>query len=142
MNMGESVRIEPRSAGEWVLQVRREWEGQPCLGQAVIRAAAPPDPSREPHLKLAGARAWLAAGQEWLGSHHATAAVACARHGLDELGPDYATLAAGDDTVIKLAAAEEELTAGRAENAASTMLRVLEARVHLYVEKHRDAVVE
>ncbi len=142
MSTGNSVRLEPGSAGEWVIQVQREWEGESGLGQAVIRAAARPDPSHEPHVRLAGARAWLAVGQERLAAGQGAAAVACARRGLEELGPDYAPLSAGDDTVLKLAAAEGELAASRAENAASTMLRVLEARARLYVEKHQQVVVE
>ena len=142
MGTGESVRVEPRSAGEWVVEVRREWEGHAGLGRAVVRAASAPAPAQEPHVALAGARAWLSLGRERLSAGQAQAAVACARHGLEELGADYAPLTAADDTVIKLAAAEEELAAGRADNAASTMLRMLDARASLYVEKHRDAVVE
>lgn len=92
--------------------------------------------------KLDGAKGWLTAGQERLAKKQAQEAVDCARRGLDELGADYAPLTAVDDTVLKLAAADEELAAGRAENAASTMLRVLEARARLYTEKHRDTVVE
>ncbi len=142
MSMGESVRIEPRSAGEWVIEAHRECEGQPGQGQVVVRAASAPDPSGEPHVKLAAARAWLSAGRLRLASGAAPAAASCARRGLEELGPDYASLAAGDDTVLKLAAAEGELTAGRVENAASTMLRVLEVRASLYVDKHRSDLVE
>jgi hypothetical protein len=142
MSTAESVRVEPRSAGEWVIEVRREWEGHGGVGRAVVRGASAPAPASAPHVKLAGARAWLAAGQERLAAHQGQAAVACARHGLEELGADYAPLTSADETVIKLAAAEEELAAGRADNAASTMLRVLDARTRLYVEKHRDTVVE
>ena len=142
MNTGESVRVEPGSAGEWVIEVRREWEGSAGLGRAVVRAASAPAPAQEPHVKLAGARAWLSVGRERLAAGQAQAAVACARRGLEELGPGYAPLTAGDDTVLKLAAAEEELAAGRADNAASTMLRTLDARMRLYVEKHRDTVTQ
>jgi hypothetical protein len=142
MSTGESVRVEPGSAGEWVVEARREWEGHSGLGRAVVRAAAAPAPANAPHVTLAGARAWLNLGQERLAAGQAPAAVACARRGLEELGRDYAPLTAGDDTVLKLAAAEEELGAGRAENAASTMLRTLDARTRLYVEKHRDTVAQ
>jgi hypothetical protein len=142
MSTGESVRVESRSAGEWVVEVRREWEGHPGLGRVVVRAAAAPAPAHAPHVKLAGARAWLTLGQERLAAGQAQAGIACARRGLDELGSDYAPLTAADDTVLKLAAAEEELAAGRADNAASTMLRTLDGRARLYVEKHRDTVVQ
>ena len=140
MSTGESVRVEPRSAGEWVVEVRREWEGHSALGRAVVRAASAP--AQAPHVKLAGARAWLNVGQERLAAGQAQAAVECARRGLEELGGDYAPLTAVDDTVLKLAAAEEELGAGRANNAASTMLRTLDARTRLYVEKHSDTVAQ
>jgi hypothetical protein len=90
--------------------------------------------------RLAAARARLAAGQESLAAGKAAEAVACARQGLDELGDDYAPPAAVDDTVLKLAAAEDLLAAGRADHAASTMLRMLEARARLYAEKHQDTV--
>ena len=142
MSTVDSVRVEPRSAGEWLVEVRREWEGRPGVGRVVVKAASTPAPAGEPHGKLAGARAWLSLGRDALAAGQAPAAVACARRGLEELGGDYAPLTAGDDTVLKLAAAEEELSAGRAENAASTMLRTLDARARLYVEKHRDTVVE
>jgi hypothetical protein len=142
MSMGESVRVEPRSAGEWVVEVRREWEGHSGLGRTVVRAASAPAPAQAPHVKLAGARAWLNVGQERLAAGQAQAAVGCARRGLEELGGDYAPLTAVDDTVLKLAAAEEELGAGRADNAASTMLRTLEARTRLYVEKHSATVAQ
>jgi hypothetical protein len=140
--MGESVRVEPGSAGEWVVEVRRAWEGHAGVGRAVVRATSAPEPGQEPHVKLAGARAWLNVGQERLVAGQAQASVACARRGLEELGLDYAPLTAVDDTVLKLAAAEEELAAGRADNAASTMLRTLDARTRLYVEKHRHTVVQ
>jgi len=142
MSTGESVRVEPGSAGEWVIEVRREWEGHAALGRAVVRAASAPAPAQDPHVKLAGARAWLRLGQEHLAAGQAQAAVACAERGLEELGGDYAPLTAVDDTVLKLAAAEEELRAGRADNAASTMLRMLDARTRLYLEKHRATVVQ
>jgi hypothetical protein len=142
MSTGESVRVEPRSAGEWTVEVRREWEGQTGVGRAVVRAVAAPVPGQEPHVKLAGARAWLSLGRERLAAGQAAAAVGCARRGLDELGGDYAPLTATDSSVLKLAAAEEELAAGRAANAASTMLGMLDARARLYAEKHRETVVE
>jgi hypothetical protein len=142
MSTGESVRVEPRSAGEWVVEAGREWEGHTGVGRAVVRAAAAPAPGQEPHAKLAGARAWLGLGRERLAAGQATAAVGCARRGLDELGGDYAPLTATDSTVLKLAAADEELAAGRTDNAASTMLGMLDARTRLYAEKHRDTVAE
>jgi hypothetical protein len=142
MSTGESVRIEARAAGEWVVEVKREWEGHPGLGQVVVRSASTPAPPEAPHARLAAARAWLILGRERLAAGQAPAAVACARRGLDELGIDYAPLAAVDDTTLKVAAADEELKAGRAENAGSTLLRTLEARARLYVEKHRETVVQ
>jgi hypothetical protein len=142
MSTGESVRVEPGAAGEWTVEVKRELEGQSGVGRAVVRAASAPEPSQAPHLKLAGARAWLSLGQERLAAKQAPAAVTCAKRGLEELGSDYAPPEAGDDTVLKLAAAEELLKAGRADNAASTMLRTLEARARLYVQKHKDTVAQ
>jgi hypothetical protein len=140
MSTGESVRVEPRSAGEWAVEVKRELEGHSAVGQVVVRAASAPAPAQAPHVKLAGARAWLKLGQERLAEHQAQAAVACARKGLEELGSDYAAPDAGDDTVLKLAAAEELLKAGRADNAASTMLRTLDGRARLYVDQHKDTI--
>jgi hypothetical protein len=142
MSTGESVRVEPRSAGEWTVEVGREWEGHAGVGRAVVRTVAAPAPGREPHVKLAGARAWLSLGRDRLAAGQAASAVGCARRGLDELGGDYAPLTATDSTVLKLAAADEELAAGRTDNAASTMLSMLDARTRLYAEKHRDTVAE
>jgi hypothetical protein len=105
-------------------------------GTAIVRNGA------ETHERLAGARAWAALGRAKEAEGVFEDAVAAARSGLDELGPDYATLGVIDDTDLKRRAGEAQYSRGRIDDAAYVLLRVLETRIRLYVSRYADVVVK
>jgi hypothetical protein len=137
-----TTKVEPRHAGEWVVQVTRAHGDRSSDGTAVSRGAARASAESGPAVALAGSRAWLALGTSNIDQERFDDAIACARAGLTELGSDYAPRDAVDDTGLKLLAAEDLIQNGEAAKGARTMLRMLEARTRLYARRHADVIVE
>jgi hypothetical protein len=122
--------------GRWTIRVERGLAGAVAEGTVVLSRDEPA------HARLAAARAWLAVGQELQARGDAADAIAAARAGIDELGDDYARRDAIDDTDLKIYAAEDLIEQGRVDNAATTLLRVVEKRLALYLTRYADVVVE
>lgn len=136
------VTIEAQGVGTWAVRVERKWQDRVARGQALVRQEARPQADGAPHQNLAGSRAWLALGQGLLSAKDYDGAVACARAGLKELGPRYAGPMAVDDTELKVAAAEEGLKAGRLADGAQGLLRMLEIRHKLYLDRYKKTLAE
>jgi hypothetical protein len=122
--------------GRWTIRVERTLAGAAAEGTVVLSRDEPA------HTRLAAARAWLAVGQELQARGAAADAIAAARAGIDELGYGYAPPEAIDDTSLKIGAAEDLIDKGRVDNAATTLLRVVETRIALYLTRYADVVVE
>ena len=63
----------------------------------------------------------------------------CAKTGLEELGDDYASPMAIDDTSMKLWVAEERIGEGHLSDGADMMLRILDSRLYLYAERQKNS---
>ena len=124
------------------LAVERSCAGYSATGTVALRQPEANEGTASPHLKFAGSRAWLALSEQRMAAQDYTGAIACARAGLQELGPRYASGAVIDDTYLKLSAADERLRTGHAQDAAAIMLRILTTRTRLYVELHADEIAE
>lgn len=85
-----------------------------------------------------GSRAWWALGQFWLAVNNYEGAILCAKTGLEELGDDYASPMAIDDTQMKLWVAEERIQKGLLSDGADMMLRILDSRLYLYAERQKN----
>lgn len=134
--------VQSRAANEWIIRVERKHEGQSAPGQVVVRWAGLLDTIKLPHAHFAGARAWLALGEKLLAEKDWNGAIACARAGLEELGSDYASPMAVDDTGLKLHAADDRIQNGYLEDGASIMLRMLAIRTGLYLKLHPSEILE
>ncbi len=122
-----------------VVRAEHSYKGQSAT--AVVKVwTAPGRPAG--HQQLAGSRAWLALGQEFLKHQDPEAAIYCARAGLAELGDDYTDPQTVDDTGMKLLAAQERIKKGFAADGATVMLRMLETRTKLYAKLHAAEVAE
>jgi hypothetical protein len=122
--------------GRWTIRVERTLAGAAAEGTVVLSRDEPA------HIRLAAARAWLAVGQELQARGDAADAISAARAGIDELGDDYARRDAINDTDLKIYVAEDLIAEGRVDNAATTLLRVVETRIALYLTRYADVVVE
>lgn len=136
------VTIEAQGSGTWALRVERKWKEHSAKGQALLRQETPPTAATAAHQNLAGSRAWLALGQGRLSAKDTEGAIACARAGLKELGPRYASPMAVDDTGMKVLAAEDRIKGGHPEDGAAVLLRMLEIRNQLYVERNKKSLAE
>ena len=124
---------------EVVVRVERSYMGRTATGMAKVRTL-PGSPAG--HQRLAGSRAWLALGLEFLKTPDPEAAIHCARAGLAELGDDYTDPQTVDDTDMKILAAQERIKKGFAADGATVMLRMLETRTKLYAKLHEAEVAE
>lgn len=136
------VTIEAQGSGTWAVRVERKWKEHSAKGQVLVRQEQRPQAEGAAHQNLAGSRAWLALGQGRLAAKDTEGAIACGRAGLKELGPRYASPLAVDDTGLKVAAAEERIKGGHPEDGAQVLLRMLEIRNQLYVERNKKALAE
>jgi hypothetical protein len=141
MSETQAVAVEPEGDGQWRVRVTRERSGHSAEGSVLVRGPKP-DPVSPKHLALAGARAWLALADARIAASEWKLAIEFARQGISELGDDYARPEVDDSTAVKILAAEEEIAHDRLSNGARTLARVLANRVVLYVELHRDSLVE
>jgi hypothetical protein len=105
-----------------------------------VVSQARPDPDASPYRELVGARAWAALGAQSLSAADAQAAVEAARAGLKELGDDYRPPGVKDDTMLKIDAAEERVAEGAVADGAAVLLRMLDTRMHLYLQKHGPGI--
>jgi hypothetical protein len=142
MSESEPVRVEAAAPGQWRISVERKLDEASATGQVVVRSGAAPDPAHAPHVRLAGVRAWLSLAQGRIAARQFEKAIACAGKAVEELGRDYARPEVDDSTQQKLLAAQEQAAEGQLENAANNMVRILQNRVALYLDRHRDAIVE
>lgn len=142
MSETEPVRIEAAAPGQWRISVERKLDEAAATGQVVVRSATPLDPAKAPHVHLAGVRAWLSLAQGKVAARQFEKAIAYAQEAVKELGRDYARPEVDDSTQQKLLAAQEQAEKGQLENAANNMIRILQNRVALYLDRHRDTIVE
>jgi hypothetical protein len=134
--MTDSAEPQQHKPGEWTIRVERTLGDASADGRVVLRR-------RElGHTRLAAARAWATLGRRLQAAAATADAITASRHGLDELGADYAARAALDDTALKLAAADDAIADGRHAAGVDILLRVLETRIRLYVERHTDLIIE
>lgn len=138
--MTTSVVVHERGPGEWAVRAQQEAGGEVGIGEVIVRLPSLPL-GEPPHGALARARAWIALGDARLSAGDLDGAIACARAGLEALGPHYAGPDVSDDTGLKLMMAEERLVARQISDAANIMMRMLRARASLYAEKHAGVVV-
>lgn len=117
------------------MRIEKQWKGQSATGEVLVSAADAPGKASKEQETLAGSRAWHALGRTFLASGDAEDAIACARHGLETLGDDYASPTVDDDTDMKLFAAEERIQEGHAQDGAEVMLRILDVRTRLFAER-------
>lgn len=92
---------------------------------------------QSPHLRLAGARAWLGIAERLAGTP--LLAYQAAHRGIDELGAEYARRGTADDTgsFILLAGTVIDTAPARA---AALVVGVLTERIRLYVRRHHPRV--
>jgi hypothetical protein len=140
MTASNTDTVEPQGAGAWSLQSERHLAGRAARATAIIVAPDRPDPAASPHTRLAGARAWSALGAQCLSAGDAASAAAAARAGLQEIGDDYRPDGVKDDTLMKIDAAEERITDGAVADGAAGLLRSLDTRIPLYVQKNAPDV--
>jgi hypothetical protein len=138
----KDATVEARSAGTWAVRVARQDESRSKDAVVIVRAERKPSPPDPVHVRLAGARAWLALAKDRVAEKEWSAAIELARKGLVELGQEYARPQVDDDTDLKALAAEDQLKQGHTENAARTLARVLEDRISCYRDLHSATVVE
>jgi hypothetical protein len=137
MSQGSSLTVVDNGAGSWTVRCERRIGDHTATGEARIQGESL-DHVNPPHAVLAGARAWLVLGQRGIAAGHFTDAITATRGGLDELGNTYRAPGVKDDTGMKIDAADEQITEGHSDAGARVLLRVLEARIGLYIEAHPD----
>jgi hypothetical protein len=140
MTASNTDTVEPQGAGAWSLHAERHLAGHAARATAIVVAPDRPDPAMSPHTRLAGARAWSALGAQCLSAGDAANAAAAGRAGLQELGDDYRPEGVKDDTFMKIDAAEERITDGAVADGAAGLLRSLDTRIQLYVQKNAPDV--
>ena len=140
MTASNTDTVEPQGAGAWSLHAERHLAGRAARATAIVVAPDRPDPAASPHTRLAGARAWSALGAQCQSAGDAANAAAAARAGLQELGNDYRPPGVKDDTLMKIDAAEERIADGAAADGATGLLRSLDTRIQLYVQKNAPDV--
>jgi hypothetical protein len=131
-----NTTVEAKGVGEWSLETERHLGDRAARATAIVVASTKPDPAAPPHANLVGARAWAALGAQCLSAGDAANAVVAARAGLKELGDDYRPSGVKDDTMMKIDAAEERITNGAVADGAAVLLRMLDTRIRLCVQKH------
>lgn len=134
------ITVEAKGPGEWSLETERRLGEHAARATAIVVASSKPDPAAPPHAELVGARAWAALGTQRLSAGDASNAVSAARAGLKELGDDYRPRGVKDDTMMKIDAANERIAEGAVADGAAVLLRMLDTRIQLYVQKHRPDV--
>jgi hypothetical protein len=137
-----STTIERKQDDAWIIRVTRAHGAASAKGVVAIRQATEPAAATAPHLALAGARAWLALGNQALAGKRDDEAIACARAGLNELGHDYAPPTVEDDTELKVLAADDLIKDGKRSAGAAMLLRMLEERMQLYVRRNAATLAE
>jgi len=138
----KDATVEARSAGTWAVRVVRQDESRSKDAVVIVRSERKPSLPDPVHVRLAGARAWLALAKDRVAEKEWSAAIELARRGLGELGQEYARPQVDDDTELKALAAEDQLKQGHPENAARALARVLSTRIACYLDLHNDTVVE
>jgi len=73
-----------------------------------------------------------------MGARDYQVAFKAAHLGIEALGTRYRPRRVKDDTTLKIAAAEEQLAAGRAEEAARSLGESLRLRIDLYLRRYPD----
>jgi hypothetical protein len=119
------MTLRERSDGLTEILVVRAQGDVRAPGDATVRGAP------APHVRLAGARAWLAVSQLATGAD----AYAAVKAGLAELGNDYAPRGAIDDTTSLLRIAE---SADDPMKAADAARKALVDRIAMYVRRYRE----
>jgi hypothetical protein len=91
-----------------------------------------------PHVRLAGARAWLLVAEALSGTP--AQAYEAAVRGAKELGPDYAARGTREETHLKEWSAQEKFDKQEFASAAELMIRVLRSRISMYEQKYSTEV--
>lgn len=129
-----------QAPGQWLIRASRSAHGETAVAGVLVRAEAEPD-TTHPHVRLAGARAWLALGDRFEGEARWAEAADSALSGLAELGEAYAGPDVEDDTTLKVLSAGGLLAEGRSADGASSLLEMLRERLGLYAALHEGSLV-
>ncbi|MBX7213478.1 MAG: hypothetical protein K1X39_05625 [Thermoflexales bacterium] len=132
--------IHPHRAGCWQVIATARHGAHTADASIVVAAAVQPDTGTPLHGGLAASLAWAALGHQLLAGD-AVAAAACFRAGLTVLGERYATFDVSEDTGLKIAAAEQQLAKGHAEQGANGLAAMLALRQGFYRDRYADALV-
>lgn len=82
-----NATVSKISKNKWSVRVERKHKGHSASGQVVVKV--PSGKTSLPHVKVAGARAWLALAESRLAAKDINGAIASADAGIKELGDDY-----------------------------------------------------
>lgn len=137
---GEIVQVE--ADGHWLWQVRFDACLGDARGQGEARVRGESTGEDSPVHALARARAWTALSRQLAVAGRPGDALVAARRGLAALGDRYASSQVVDDTALKLAAAEDQVTTGRLPDAVTTLLRVMDARQKMFLALHQSSGLE
>ncbi len=136
------LSIEAKGPDTWVISVSRSYDKKNAIGYALIKNQHRPNSTSPQHLMLIGARAWYALGMQLLDGGDPSGATHCAQSGIAELGDGYAPNNVCDDTGLKIHAAGTLIDDGRRVDGARLFLRMLQIRLDLYMELHKDEVLD
>jgi hypothetical protein len=120
--------------------VTRELGAVPGIGHVLVRTGDRTTAVHSPHLRLAGARAWLEVARALQTESKFEDASTAATRGIVELGPDYRPQHTEDDTALGLHAADDAAQHGRTGEATGQRIGILGSRIELYVKRYIDTV--
>lgn len=129
--------VSQTSATEWTVSVTRTAGARTATGSVVLLTAPAGD---SPHAGAAAAEAWLALAKMAQQDRAFGDAIDAAKRGIEALGPDYRPKLAKEDTTIRIAMADESIAKGDLDAGASSLIAVLDTRIHLYFVRHKDSV--
>jgi hypothetical protein len=135
----DNLAVAEHEPGVWMLRATRQQGGHQAHGEILLQAASAPVKGSL-HAAAAGGRAWLKLGQARLQAADTNGAIAAAYAGLEDLGRDYAPPGVRDDTTLKIDAAKERINEGHVADGARVLLRVLDARLQMYLLGHEGTV--
>lgn len=135
--MVDDKTFHVRAGGDVEVTVTRAFGDTRGSGSVTLVRADLDGARRSPHLRVAGARAWLDIAKTLTGRPQL--AYQAAHRGIDELGTEYARRGLVDDTGNFVLMARTEIDSNP-PHAASLVLRVLATRIRLYLQRHHPRV--
>ncbi|CAN5689355.1 hypothetical protein BH11MYX3_BH11MYX3_36930 [soil metagenome] len=133
------AEVTQRSPDEWGVRVTRT-QGERTASVTIITTTPPKPGAPAPHAELAAADAWLAIAREAFAAGVHADAITAARAGIKAIGADYRPKLVKDDTAIRLAMADESIQGGDAKEGATSLISVLDQRVHMYFLRYPHAL--